>query len=182
MLVYSERLTDTPVGTVELWATDQGLRRLGFHAGPDLVRAGETLSTDSPPDHLGQTMEALEAYFGGDPTPLDVPVDLNHVTPFQQRVYDHLITIPRGRVTTYGEIARALGAGPGAARAVGSAVGANPVAIVIPCHRVVASDGRLTGYGGGLHRKARLLRLEGVDVDGTQRSSRVRPGVLRLPL
>lgn len=131
---------------------------------------------------MARTLEALEAYFGGDPAPFDVPLDLNHVTPFQRRIYDCLREIPRGQVMTYGEVAREIGKGPGAAQAVGQAVGANPVAVIVPCHRVVASDGRLAGYGGGLVRKARLLRLEGVDVDGTQRSSRVRPEVLRLPL
>lgn len=131
---------------------------------------------------MARTLEALQAYFAGEPEPFDLPLDLNHVTPFQRRVYDRLRKIPRGQVTTYGEVARQIGEGPGAARAVGQAVGANPVAIVIPCHRVVASDGRLAGYGGGLVRKARLLRLEGVEVDGARRSSRVRPEVLRLPL
>ncbi len=79
-------------------------------------------------------------------------------------------------------MARALGMGDGGARAVGQAVGANPVAVVIPCHRVVGSDGALHGYGGGLARKATLLRLEGVDVDGTSATSKVHPEVLRLPL
>jgi methylated-DNA-[protein]-cysteine S-methyltransferase len=104
------------------------------------------------------------------------------VTPFQARVYERLRAIPYGRVVTYGTIADELGEGPGAARAVGQAVGANPVAIVIPCHRVVGSDLALHGYGGGVERKATLLRLEGVAVDGTSPRSRVHPERLRLPL
>lgn len=146
------------------------------------MRPGESLSSDAPPDHVARTLEALQAYFAGDLTTFDVPLDLHHVTPFQRRVYERLKEIPYGHVVTYGEVARDIGEGPGAARAVGQAVGANPVAIVIPCHRVVASDGSLAGYGGGLPRKATLLRLEGVEVEGSRRSSKVHPEVLRLPL
>lgn len=97
-------------------------------------------------------------------------------------MYDRLLEIPFGHVRTYGEIAKEVSDGQGAARAVGQAVGANPVAIVIPCHRVVASDGSLHGYGGGIDRKATLLRLEGIEVDGARPSSKVHPEVLRLPL
>jgi methylated-DNA-[protein]-cysteine S-methyltransferase len=131
---------------------------------------------------VARTLDALRAYFAGGTSGFDVPLDLGHLTPFQLRVYDRLGAIPRGQVVTYGDVARDIGEGPGAARAVGRAVGANPVAIIIPCHRVVASDGSLVGYGGGLARKAALLRLEGVEVEGARRSSKVRPEVLRLPL
>jgi len=110
-----------------------------------------------------------------------VPLDFGQLTPFRRRVYERLLEIPHGTVVTYGEVARDLG-DPGAARAVGQAVGSNPVAIVVPCHRVVASDGSLHGFGGGCDRKAALLRLEGIDVDGTRPSSKVHPEVLRLPL
>lgn len=169
------------MGTLALWATEEGLRRLGFHTGPDLVRPGEALSSGPPPDHVGRALDALRGYFAGEVTAFDVPLDLHHLTDFQRRVYERLQEIPYGHVVTYGEVARDIGEGLGAARAVGQAVGANPVAIVIPCHRVVASDGSLAGYGGGLARKARLLRLEGVEVDGSRRSSKVHPEVLRLP-
>lgn len=112
----------------------------------------------------------------------DLPLDLGAVTDFQQNVYDHLLTIPYGHVATYADVSKALGMGDGGARAVGQAVGSNPVSIVIPCHRVVGSDGALHGYGGGLARKAALLRLEGIDVEGESATSKVRPEVLRLPL
>lgn len=124
----------------------------------------------------------------------DVPLDLEGTTEFRRRVWQRLREIPRGRVVSYGELARELGGGSGAARAVGGAVGSNPLPIVIPCHRVVRADGGLGGFGGGLPRKAALLRLEGVDVEGVGRSddeddadavrpsSRVSEEVLRLPL
>lgn len=173
----------TPLGTLALWSTRRGLRRLGFHSGPDLARSGEALSADAPPAHVQGTLDAIEAYFEGASAPFDaVPLDLNHVTPFRQRVYDCLRRIPRGHVMTYGDVAREIGEGPGAARAVGQAVGANPVALIIPCHRVVASNGSLSGYMGGVRRKASLLRLEGVEVEGDRSSSKVHPEVLRLPL
>ncbi len=111
-----------------------------------------------------------------------VPLDLGAITDFQRQVYDHLTGVEYGRLTTYGEIAEALGLGPSAARAVGGAVGANPVSIVVPCHRVIGADGALHGFSGGLSRKATLLRLEGIVVDGETARSRVHPEELRLPL
>lgn len=170
------------MGTLKLWATDQGIRRLDFRAGPDLAQPGEHLQTGKPPLHLIQALDALQAYFQRRIRMFDLPLDLGTVTDFQRQVYDHLLTIPYGRVITYADVARALGMGEGGARAVGQAVGANPVSVVIPCHRVVGSDGALHGYGGGLARKAALLRLEGVDVDGESATSKVHPEVLRLPL
>lgn len=155
---------------------------MGFHQGADLVRAGETLSSGEPPSHVSRVVSQLAEYFAGERHDFDVEVDLGPLTPFQIRVYERLREIPYGHVVTYGQVASDIGESPGAARAVGQAVGANPVSIVIPCHRVVASNGSLSGYAGGLARKAALLRLEGVDVEGSKRSSKVRPEVLRLPL
>jgi methylated-DNA-[protein]-cysteine S-methyltransferase len=100
----------------------------------------------------------LAGYFDGRLTEFDVPLELDG-TPFQRRVWDELQRIPFGERTSYGELARRLGR-PGSARAVGLANGRNPVSIIVPCHRVVGSDGTLTGYGGGLHRKAWLLDHE----------------------
>lgn len=170
------------MGTLKLWATEEGIRRLGFRAGADLARPGEKLSTGKPPPHLIQALDALQGYFQKRVRDFAMPLDLGAVTDFQRQVYDHLLTIPYGHVTTYADVAKALGMADGSARAVGQAVGANPVAIVIPCHRVVSSDGALHGYGGGLDRKATLLRLEGVDVEGESPTSKVHPEVLRLPL
>lgn len=144
------------------------------------------------PSHLTRALDLLGRYLGGDPVTFDVPLDLEGTTAFQRRVWQRLGEIPRGRVASYGDLARELGGGPGAARAVGGAVGSNPLPVVIPCHRVVRADGGLGGFGGGLPRKAALLRLEGVDVQGVGRdgdgadavrpSSRVSEEVLRLPL
>ena len=101
----------------------------------------------------------LDEYFAGSRTSFDLPLAIDG-TPFQRRVWAELALIPAGTTVTYGELARRAGR-PGAARAVGAAVGRNPVSIVVPCHRVVGSDGALTGYAGGIERKAFLLALEG---------------------
>ena len=90
----------------------------------------------------------------------DLPLDLSGGTPFQQAVWRALLAIPSGATTSYGALARALGS-PTAVRAVGAAVGRNPISIVVPCHRVLGAGGALTGYAGGLARKQALLRLEG---------------------
>lgn len=111
-----------------------------------------------------QRVTALEAmlrrYFAGDLAVLDtIPVELNG-TPFQKRVWQALRRIPSGSTISYADLARRIGS-PSAIRAVGTANGANPVAVIVPCHRVIGSDGRLTGYGGGLDRKQWLLSHEG---------------------
>ncbi|NIL95766.1 MAG: methylated-DNA--[protein]-cysteine S-methyltransferase, partial [Planctomycetales bacterium] len=100
-------------------------------------------------------------YLEGSRLTFDLPLDLRRVTDFQRQVLQAAAGVPRGQVTTYGEIARQIGK-PNAARAVGQALGRNPVPIVIPCHRVIAADGSLRGYsgGGGIRSKAKLLQLE----------------------
>lgn len=109
----------------------------------------------------------LEDYFSGIDRPHDLALDLRG-TPFQKSVWRILLKVPFGRVSTYGEVARAIAASRGmsrmSARAVGHAVGRNPISILVPCHRVVGSDKTLTGYGGGLDKKEALLGLEGVDL------------------
>ena len=109
---------------------------------------------------------------------LDFP---DTTTRFQRDVYEQMMRIGYGRVSSYGQIAQEMGK-PDQARAVGQAVGANPIPIVIPCHRVIGSDGRLTGFSGGLAAKVSLLKLEGVDVDGSEPNSRVHPEVIPLDL
>jgi methylated-DNA-[protein]-cysteine S-methyltransferase len=104
------------------------------------------------------TVEQLDAYFAGGLTDFDIELDL-WGTEFQQRVWKALLTIPYGETRCYGEIAEQIGA-PSAARAVGLANGHNPIAIIVPCHRVIGASGKLTGYGGGLDRKQTLLELE----------------------
>lgn len=180
--VWSEGLLDPTLGRVRVWATETGIRRIDFEHDGTAPQPGETLSDGPPPSHLLDALTQLREYLAGRLRVFDLPLDLTHATPFQHKVYDRLLRIPYGHIVTYGEVARDIGAEAGTARAVGGAVGANPIAIVVPCHRVVAADGKLVGFGGGLPRKAALLRLEGIEVDGVKPSSRVRPEVLRLPL
>jgi len=111
---------------------------------------------------LQQAEDELQRYFAGERVQFSCPLDL-HGTAFQIMVWKELTRIPYGETRSYGEIARAIGR-PAAVRAVGAANGANPVAIIVPCHRVIGSNGNLTGYGGGLHTKAWLLSLEGLQV------------------
>jgi methylated-DNA-[protein]-cysteine S-methyltransferase len=114
-------------------------------------------------DHpvLQQAQTQLREYFAGTRSAFDLPLDLQGGTAFQRSVWDALLAIPRGGTTSYGTLSRSIGQ-PAAVRAVGAAVGRNPLSIVVPCHRVVGADGSLTGYAGGLERKTALLRLEGV--------------------
>jgi len=108
---------------------------------------------------LGDLPERLRRYLAGERVDFPQALDLTAGTPFQQQVWQTLLRIPAGETRSYGWVAAAIGR-PRAARAVGQAVGANPINIIIPCHRVVGSDGSLTGYGGGLPLKQRLLDLE----------------------
>jgi methylated-DNA-[protein]-cysteine S-methyltransferase len=154
----------SPVGTLTVAA--HGNRLCLLHFGADDAALRRMLARwypDSPveahPDPAG-AVSALDQYFRGDLAALDgVAVELNG-TPFQHRVWNTLRTVRAGRTVSYSDLARAVGA-PAAVRAVGAANGANPVALVVPCHRVIGSDGSLTGYGGGLERKRWLLRHEG---------------------
>lgn len=127
-------------------------------------------------------MRQVREYLDKDRRSFDLELDFGDViTGFQRDVYDRLMAIEYGRVASYGQIAREIGK-PDQARAVGQAVGANPIPIVIPCHRVVGADGRLTGFSGGLAVKVSLLKLEGIDVDGAEANSRVHPEVIPLDL
>lgn len=131
---------------------------------------------------LRAAVTQLEEYFDKSRQTFDLPLDLSgSLTSFQHDVYDRLLEIEYGHVVSYGQVARDVGK-PDMARAVGQAVGANPLPIVVPCHRVVASDGSLTGFGGGLRAKAALLKLEGIDVSGSKPTSKVHPEVIPLDL
>ena len=110
---------------------------------------------------LTAARSTIEAYLEGKVRRLDVPVDFNGQTPFHRKVWEVLQRIPYGRVRSYGWVARKVGK-PKAARAVGAACGANPVPLLVPCHRVIAGDGSLGGFSGGLGVKKRLLKLEGI--------------------
>ena len=133
------------------------------------------------PEALNAAVVQLEEYFARARRVFDLPLDLEAATEFQREVFVELVRIPFGRVITYGELAETVSR-PEGARAVGQAVGANPVPILIPCHRVVAAEGRLGGFSGGLAVKAALLRIENVDVEGESETSRIRPEILRLDL
>ena len=119
------------------------------------------------------TARWLDIYFGGQDPGFTPPLKLR-ASPFRKAVWEILLTIPYGSTMTYGGIARRLSeqglAAPSSARAVGSAVGHNPVSLIIPCHRVVGADGRLAGYAGGADRKARLLQLEGIRLQSSSGS------------
>ncbi len=149
-------VVDSPVGPLTLVAEGQALAGLYMdeqrHLPAD-ARQGELDDAVLP-----GLREQLEAYFRGELTAFDVPLALVG-TPFQQRVWAALWTIPYGTTWSYGRLAAEIGS-PAASRAVGLANGRNPVGIVVPCHRVVGSTGRLTGYGGGMERKRFLLDLE----------------------
>jgi methylated-DNA-[protein]-cysteine S-methyltransferase len=113
---------------------------------------------------IDQATAQLAEYFAGQRKQFDIPLDLSAGTEFQQSVWCSLLSIDCGELSTYGAIAKSLGK-PAAVRAVGAAVGRNPISIIVPCHRVVGSTGALTGYAGGLERKSALLRLEGTRPD-----------------
>jgi O-6-methylguanine DNA methyltransferase len=136
-----------------LEASARGLLRVYFGMPP-----GFEGRADGSHPLLGEAARQLGEYFAGVRRAFDLPLDLRG-TPFQLRVWNALLRIPYGETRTYGQLAAALGQ-PGAARAVGAANGANPVGIIVPCHRVVAAGGGLGGFGGGLDRKRFLLALE----------------------
>lgn len=150
---------ESPLGTMLLAASDRGLCGVWFEGqrhGPDAT----TWREDPGHPVLVETVAQLRAYFAGERTSFDLPLDLQGGTPFQQSVWSALLGIPRGGTTSYAALARQVGK-PQAARAIGAAVGRNPVSIVVPCHRVLGTGGSLTGYAGGLERKTALLQLEG---------------------
>jgi methylated-DNA-[protein]-cysteine S-methyltransferase len=152
----------TPIGPLLLAATERGLQRIGFTgnvAAFALELDGRSRLVEDE-ERLSPYRRQLEQYFAGDLRHFTLPVDLSATTPFQRSVLAAIAEIPAGSVRSYGQVAAAIGK-PKAARAVGQALGSNPIPIVLPCHRVVASDGSLGGYAGGLGRKRQLLALEG---------------------
>ena len=151
---------ESPLGPMIIAATQHGIAGIWF------------VDQRHMPDHsqwphddqhalLLQAMRQLDEYFRGARSTFDLPLDLQGGTAFQQSVWRALLAIPSGGTTSYGILSQRIGK-PAAVRAVGAAVGRNPVSVVVPCHRVLGADGSLTGYAGGLERKTALLRLEGV--------------------
>jgi len=148
----------SPLGSILLAATHRGLAGLWFEGQRYHPDAGKW---PMEPDHpvLAVACRQLDEYFTGRRTAFDLPLDLQGGTPFQRSVWQALLGIPAGERTSYAVLSQRIGK-PAAVRAVGAAVGRNPVSIVVPCHRVVGTDGSLTGYAGGLDRKTALLQLE----------------------
>jgi methylated-DNA-[protein]-cysteine S-methyltransferase len=155
---------ESPLGSLYIAASAQGLCNLDFGVSEaDFIEHLDPLArTERNSRGLATITEQLRAYFDGRRIGFNIPLDLKRLTPFQLTVLQTARRIPPGTTWTYGQVAHAIGK-PKASRAVGQALGRNPVPIVIPCHRVVASDGSLGGYsgGGGLESKRRLLTLEG---------------------
>jgi len=153
----------TPLGELRLACTPQGLCGAWFvheqrHAPPEALFTLEQAAPEHP--LLREAAQQLQAYFDGRLQRFDLALDLSAGTDFQQAVWQRLCDIGHGQLARYGDIAHRLGK-PQASRAVGAAVGRNPVSIIVPCHRVLGSGGALTGYAGGLWRKQALLRTEG---------------------
>ena len=155
----------TPIGPLLLAASERGLCRISFDPEPE--REVELLARTfgarvlRVPRRVDAVRRQLAEYFDGRRTSFQLAVDIARLPQFQRDVLRELARVPYGRTTTYGRLAGRAGR-PSAARAVGTVMNRNPIPIVLPCHRVIGANGKLVGYGGGLHRKEALLRLEGV--------------------
>jgi methylated-DNA-[protein]-cysteine S-methyltransferase len=164
LLDVAYRTLDTPVGSLLLAATEQGLVRVAFEVQDHDAALADLAARVSPrvlraPDRLESTVRQLDEYFAGRRTEFRIPLDLRLLTGFRRRVVDCLPGIGYGRTRSYAQVAAAAGS-PRAVRAVGTACGANPVPVVVPCHRVVLSNGSPGGYAGGSQAKRTLLELE----------------------
>ncbi len=149
---------DSPIGPLGLAATDQGLRAVSWRGEETSVKLPTNMRDGSDHPVLVQAAEQIAEYFGGDRSSFDLPLDLRG-TDFQVAAWRALGDIPYGTARSYGEQAALIGR-PRAVRAIGQANGRNPVPIVLPCHRVIGSDGSLVGFGGGLDTKTFLLQHE----------------------
>jgi methylated-DNA-[protein]-cysteine S-methyltransferase len=158
MTIYT--LLDSPLGKLALTSDGKHLTAIHFPRRDGTAHVERAWQRDDAVPVLAQARAQLSEYFAGRRTRFDLPLRPQG-TAFQQGVWRALLKVPFGRTSTYGALAAAIGR-PTAARAVGAAVGANPLAVVVPCHRIIGADGTLTGYAGGLARKTKLLALEGV--------------------
>ena len=183
-----QTIVDSPLGDLRLVASTRGLAGLWFvqrqrHEPPaERLAAWQTVASHPV---LDAAARQLGEYFHGRRQRFDLALDLEQGTPFQRAVWRALLAIPAGATTSYGTLATGLGR-PQAVRALGAAVGRNPLSIIVPCHRVVGSNGSLTGYAGGLDRKQALLELEGALIDKAHQwpertSSTDRPATQPLP-
>ena len=159
-MVYAE--CTSAQGNLYLAATERGLAGMWFTDQRHLpeVSGWQRQNDVAQLSILKDAQQQLQAYFEGQLQQFDLPLDLSAGTPFQQTVWQALLKIPFGKTTSYGALSSSIDK-PLAVRAVGTAIGRNPIGIVVPCHRVVGADGSLTGYAGGLHRKEAFLTLEG---------------------
>jgi methylated-DNA-[protein]-cysteine S-methyltransferase len=152
------KMMESPVGPLKLVASDKALVAILWHPdSPRRVRLSDLVAQDRHPVLL-ETERQLGEYFSGKRKSFSIALDMRG-TPFQKDVWGALLAIPFGETRSYGQLAKQLG-NPRATRAVGAANGRNPVSIIVPCHRVIGSSGKLTGFAGGLEVKARLLSLE----------------------
>lgn len=152
----------SPLGDILLARNENGLSHISFQEGTSAIEetaVGKTAVWQQDDTAFADAIAQLNAYFAGERQEFDLPL-APEGTPFQQQVWQALQTIPYGTTSTYGELAAQLGK-PTASRAVGAANGRNPLPIVIPCHRVISANGKLTGFRGGLRFKEALLGLEG---------------------
>jgi methylated-DNA-[protein]-cysteine S-methyltransferase len=174
MELFADRL-ESPIGTIVLISDGEALRVLDFVDCEE--RMQRLLKLHYGERRLVQSRESLglrrrlESYFAGELTSVEAIAVRTEGTPFQQRVWAELRTIAAGTTLSYGALAKRIGK-PGASRAVGLANGSNPIAIVVPCHRVIGSTGALTGYGGGMQRKKWLLEHEGAQLTLAKRHIR----------
>lgn len=148
---------ESPLGVVTLQANDEGLLGLWFET--HTTKPEQLGVQDDSFPVFGLAIDQLSRYFSGEAIQFTVPIAVKG-TPFQQSVWQALTTIPYGETWSYAQLADAIG-NPKAVRAVGLANGKNPVSVIVPCHRVIGKNGKLTGYAGGVERKQRLLVIEG---------------------
>ena len=152
-------VVSSPLGPLRLAALDHALVGVWFDGQEHLPAMADWHQDDQHPV-LKQAAHELQEYFAGQRRRFDVPLHLGCGTDFQQRVWRSLLSIASGTTSTYSAISQTIG-NPSAVRAVGGAIGRNPIGIIVPCHRVIGANGALTGYAGGLERKVALLQLEG---------------------
>jgi methylated-DNA-[protein]-cysteine S-methyltransferase len=162
------RILSSPLGSILLTADDDGLTGINFQDAAGAKRPTcDSMESDAP---FAEAVRQINDYFRGELKQFNLKLSLRG-TPFQRRVWNALGTILYGQTISYRDLAERIG-NPAACRAVGAANGRNPIPIVVPCHRVIGSSGRLTGYYGGTHLKEYLLRLEGVCSPALRRNKR----------
>ena len=159
----------SPLGGITLNSDGQALTGLMFDGEKYFKETIDTNGAEQELAAFAETVRWLDTYFSGNDPGFLPPINL-HTTPFRREVCEIMLTIPYGETMTYGEIAAIIAQRRGVARmsaqAVGGAVGHNPISLIIPCHRVIGTNGSLTGYGGGIDKKIKLLKLEGTNMTG----------------